>query len=56
VIELQIKKGKVISQFGKIDTMKLEMPDDPVIMEMIEEYERRSGRINHRKLDMKENH
>jgi|TARA_B110000914_G_scaffold224019_1_gene240820 5'-nucleotidase len=56
VIELQIKKGKVISQFGKIDTMKLEMPDDPVIMKMIEEYERRSGRINHRKLDMKENH
>tara|TARA_B110000438_G_scaffold268130_1_gene283464 strand:- start:171 stop:1091 length:921 start_codon:yes stop_codon:yes gene_type:complete len=56
VIELQIKKGKVVSQLGKIDTMKLEMPDDPIIMEMIEEYEKRSGRINHRKLDLKGNH
>ena len=36
--------------------MKLEMPDDPTIMGMIEEYEKRSGRINHRKLDLKGNH
>ena len=56
VIEMEIKKGKVISNSGKIDTMKLNMPDDPIIMKMIEEYENRSGRINHRKLDMKENH
>tara|TARA_B110000467_G_scaffold45536_1_gene41709 strand:- start:1081 stop:2001 length:921 start_codon:yes stop_codon:yes gene_type:complete len=56
VIELQINKRKVVSQSGKIDTMKLEMPDDPIIMEMIEEYEKRSGRINHRKLDLKGNH
>ena len=56
VIELLIKKGKVASQIGKIDTMKLEMPDDPTIMGMIEEYEKRSGRINHRKLDLKGNH
>tara|TARA_B110000196_G_scaffold307865_1_gene307958 strand:- start:957 stop:1877 length:921 start_codon:yes stop_codon:yes gene_type:complete len=56
VIELQINKRNVVSQSGKIDTMKLEMPDDPIIMEMIEEYEKRSGRINHRKLDLKGNH
>jgi len=56
VIELQINKRNVVSQSGKIDTMKLEMPDDPIIMKMIEEYEKRSGRINHRKLDLKGNH
>ena len=56
VIELQINKRNVVSQSGKIDTMKLEMPDDPNIMEMIEEYEKRSGQINHRKLDLKGNH
>lgn len=56
VIELQIEKGRVVSQSGKIDTMKFDMPDDPIIMKMIEEYETRSGRINHRKLDMKDNH
>jgi len=56
VIELQIEKGRVVSQSGKIDTMKFDMPDDPIIMKMIEEYERRSGRINHQKLDMKDNH
>jgi len=36
--------------------MKFDMPDDPIIMKMIEEYETRSGRINHQKLDMKDNH
>ena len=56
VIELQTNKRNVVSQSGKIDTMKLEMPDDPIIMKMIEEYEKRSGRINHRKLDLKGNH
>jgi len=56
VIELQTNKRKIVSQSGKIDTMKLEMPDDPIIMEMIEEYEKRSGQINHRKLDLKGNH
>jgi len=56
VIELNLKKGRVISQSGKIDTMKLHMPDDPIIMEMIHEYEERSGRVNHRKLKMKDNH
>ena len=56
VIELQIEKGRVVSQSGKIDTMKFDMPDDPIIMKMIEEYETRSGRINHQKLDMKDNH
>ena len=56
VIELQTNKRNVVSQSGKIDTMKLEMPDDPIIMEMIEEYEKRSGQINHRKLDLKGNH
>ena len=34
--------------------MKLAMPDDQRIMQMIEEYEQRSGRINHQKSKLKE--
>ena len=53
VIELTIERGEVVDQFGRIDTMKLEMPDDPEIMQLIEEYEQKSGRVNHQKLRMK---
>ena len=56
VVELIIKDGNVIEQSGRIDTMKLEMPDDQRIMQMIEEYEQRSGRINHQKSKLKEKH
>ena len=34
--------------------MKFEMPDDPRIIEMIEEYEERSGRMNRRKKKLQE--
>jgi hypothetical protein len=33
--------------------MKFEMPDDPDIMKLIEEYEKKSGRVNHQKMRMK---
>lgn len=56
VVELIIKDGNVVEQSGRIDTMKLEMPDDQRIMQMIEEYEQRSGRINHQKSKLKEKH
>ena len=56
VVELIIKDGNVIEQSGRIDTMKLAMPDDQRIMQMIEEYEQRSGRINHQKSKLKEKH
>lgn len=57
VIELTLEKGKVVDRSGRIDTMKFEMPDDPAIMKLIEEYEQKSGRVNHQKLRMKaENH
>ena len=56
VVELIIKDGNVVEQSGRIDTMKLAMPDDQRIMQMIEEYEQRSGRINHQKSKLKEKH
>ena len=56
MVELIIKDGNVVEQSGRIDTMKLAMPDDQRIMQMIEEYEQRSGRINHQKSKLKEKH
>ncbi len=53
VIDLTLEKGKVVNRTGRIDTMKFEMPDDPAIMKLIEEYEQKSGRVNHQKLRMK---
>lgn len=53
VIDLTLDKGKVVDRSGRIDTMKFEMPDDPAIMNLIEEYEQKSGRVNHQKLRMK---
>ena len=52
VIELSIKNGKVVEKSGKIDTMKFEMPDDPKIMKLIEEYEKTTGRMNRNKQKM----
>ena len=47
-------KGKVVEKSGRLDTMKFEMPDDPRIIEMIEEYEKKSGRMNMKKKKLKE--
>ena len=49
LVKIKIKRGKVVEKSGKLDTMKFELPDDPRIIEMIEEYEKKSGRMNHRK-------
>tara|TARA_B000000475_G_scaffold272148_1_gene272180 strand:+ start:1818 stop:2591 length:774 start_codon:yes stop_codon:yes gene_type:complete len=54
VVEIKTKKGKVVEKSGKIDTMKFDMPDDPRIMKMIEEYETKTGRMNMRKKKLKE--
>ncbi len=54
VVEIKMNKGKVVEKSGRLDTMKFEMPDDPRIMQMIEEYENKSGRMNRRKQKLKE--
>ena len=54
VVEIKMNKGKVVEKSGRLDTMKFEMPDDPRIMEMIEEYENKSGRMNRQKQKLKE--
>lgn len=52
VAKLLIKNNKVVNSSGRVDTMKIEMSDDPRIIKMIKEYEDRTGRINRRKLKM----
>ena len=54
VVEIKTNKGKVVEKSGRIDTMKFDMPDDPRIMKMIEEYETKTGRMNMRKKKLKE--
>tara|TARA_B100000927_G_scaffold244753_1_gene207176 strand:+ start:674 stop:1606 length:933 start_codon:yes stop_codon:yes gene_type:complete len=54
VVEIKTNRGKVVKKSGKIDTMKFNMPEDPRIMKMIEEYESKTGRINMRKKKLKE--
>ena len=54
VVEIRTNRGKVVEKSGKIDTMKFDMPDDPRIMKMIEEYESKTGRMNMRKKKLKE--
>jgi len=54
VVEIKMNKGKVVEKSGRLDTMKFEMPDDPRIMQMIEEYENKSGRMNRQKQKLKE--
>ncbi len=49
LVKIKMKSGKVVEKSGKLDTMKFELPDDPRIIEIIEEYEKKSGRMNHRK-------
>ncbi|MEC9448134.1 MAG: hypothetical protein VX932_02530 [Candidatus Neomarinimicrobiota bacterium] len=52
VVDISMKDGKVVEKTGKIDTMKFEMPDDPRIMKLIEEYEQTTGRMNRNKQKM----
>ena len=52
VVDVSMKDGEVVKKTGKIDTMKFEMPDDPRIMELIEEYEKTTGRMNRNKQKM----
>ena len=47
-----MKDGKIVEKTGKIDTMKFKMPDDPRVMELIEEYEKTTGRMNRNKQKM----
>ena len=54
VVEIKMNKGKVVEKSGRLDTMKFEMPDAPRIIEMIEEYEERSGRMNRTKKKLQE--
>ena len=53
-VEMVLKGKEVVSKTGRIDTMKFAMPDDDRVMNMIHEYENKTGRINRRKLKMKE--
>ncbi|MBC8345629.1 MAG: hypothetical protein ISR82_01260 [Candidatus Marinimicrobia bacterium] len=52
--ELIINKEGLVTKSGRIDTMTFDMPDDSRVMEMIYEYETKTGRINRQKLKMKE--
>ncbi len=52
VVDVLMKDGEVVKKTGKIDTMKFEMPDDPRIMKLIEEYEKTTGRMNRNKQKM----
>ncbi|MEA1882003.1 MAG: hypothetical protein U9N31_06330 [Candidatus Marinimicrobia bacterium] len=54
IAELIINGREVVSKSGRIDTMKLEMPDDNRVMDFIHEYEQKTGRVNRRKLKLEE--
>jgi len=54
IAELIINGRDVVSKSGRIDTMKLPMPDDTRVMDLIHEYEQRTGRINRQKLKLRE--
>jgi 2',3'-cyclic-nucleotide 2'-phosphodiesterase (5'-nucleotidase family) len=53
IAELIISGKEVVEKTGRIDTMRLDMPDNPTVMNMIHEYEKKTGRINHQKLKLK---
>ena len=50
IVKISFSNGNVSKKEGRVDTMKLSLPDDPRIMSLINEYENRSGRINRNKL------
>jgi len=51
---LILNKETIEAKSGRIDTMTFDMPDDDRVMEMIHEYESKTGKINRQKLKMKE--
>ena len=53
IAELIINGKEVVKKTGRIDTMRLDMPDNSSVMNMIHEYEKKTGRINHQKLKLK---
>ncbi len=53
VVKIQFDGEKnIISSTARIETMTLEMPDDPYIMELITAFEKESGHINRNKLKL----
>lgn len=55
VIELRLdENGQLVSASGRLEAMTLEMPDHPRVMELIREYEARTGQINRNKQRYKE--
>ena len=50
IVKISFNNGNVSKKEGRVDTMKLSLPDDPRIMSLINEYENRTGRINRNKL------
>ncbi len=54
VIKIELNdQGWIKSKSGNLVPMTLEMPDHPRVMELVEEYEKRSGLVNRNKLKMK---
>ncbi len=50
VIEIKFdEQNRIISKSGYLEPMKLDMPDHPQVMKIIEEYEQKTGIINRRK-------
>jgi hypothetical protein len=55
VIKIQMEKQKkIVSKTGYLKEMTLGMIDHPKIMELIQEYEEKSGFVNRAKLKHKE--
>ena len=48
------KQKKIVSKTGYLEEMTLGMTDHPKIMELIQEYEEKSGFVNRAKLKHKE--
>lgn len=44
--------NRIVGKSGYLVPMTLEMPDHPRVLELIGEYERRTGIVNHRKLEI----
>ena len=50
IIKIQVDaNNQIVKKSGYLEAMTLEMPDHPLVMELIEEYEQKTGIINRRK-------